>query len=97
MLSSILPSCTRSLTTRVPKLTAARQNALNRTKLAEAAPAFSLMLGLVGIPLGAAIQGMLGGVLIGAGVGGLAAAAWDFGRLRFVAWRRGRAERRVDR
>ena len=59
-------------------------------------PAFSLMLGLVCIPLGAVIRGMLGGVLIGAGVGGLAAAAWDFGRLRFVAWRRGRAERGVE-
>jgi hypothetical protein len=59
-------------------------------------PAVALMLGLVLIPLGAVIQGMLGGVLVGVGVGALVSAAWDFGRLRFVAWRRGRAERRVE-
>jgi hypothetical protein len=56
-------------------------------------PAFSLVLGLVCIPLGVVIQGMPGGVLVGAGVGGLVMAAWDFSRLRFVAWRRAKAER----
>jgi hypothetical protein len=59
-------------------------------------PRFSLMAGLVCIPLGAVIQGMFGGVMLGAGVGLLAAAAWDFSRLRFVAWRRGKAERRIE-
>ena len=58
-------------------------------------PAESLMLALVCIPLGLVIQGMMGGVLVGAGVGALIMAAWDFGRLRFVAWRRARAERGV--
>ena len=51
-------------------------------------PGVSLVIGLICIPLGALIQGMLGGVLVGAGVGALIAAAWDFGRLRFVTWRR---------
>jgi hypothetical protein len=59
-------------------------------------PAFSLIVGLVCIPLGAVIQGMAGGVLIGVGVGALAMAAWDFGRLRFVTWRRGRTERGTE-
>jgi hypothetical protein len=59
-------------------------------------PAVSLMLGFVCIPLGAVIQDTVGGVLVGGGVGALATAAWDFGRIRFVAWRRGRAKRGVE-
>jgi hypothetical protein len=54
-------------------------------------------MGLVCIPLGALIQGMLGGVLIGGGVGALMMATWDFGRLRFAAWRRGKAERHSEK
>jgi hypothetical protein len=53
-------------------------------------------MGLICIPLGALIQTMLGGVLVGAGVGALAMAAWDFGRLRFVAWRRRKVQRGVE-
>ena len=56
-------------------------------------PAVSLVVGLVCVPLGALIQGMPGGILVGGGVGALVMAAWDFGRLRFVAWRRANAER----
>ena len=59
-------------------------------------PAYSLTLALVCIPVGVVIHGMLGGVLIGAGIGGLLAAAWDFGRLRFVAWRSGRGNHEIE-
>ena len=52
-------------------------------------PAHSLTAGVVLIPVGAMIQGMAGGILLGGGIGMLVMAAWDFGRLRFVAcWRR---------
>ena len=56
-------------------------------------PTVSLALGLVCIPHGALIQGLPGGILVGVGIGTLVTAAWDFSRLRFVAWRRGRAQR----
>lgn len=55
-------------------------------------PTHSLAAGLALTPVGAAIQGLPGGILLGVGVGLLITAAWDFGRLRFVAWRRGKAE-----
>jgi hypothetical protein len=70
----------RSILTRPPKLP----------------PGLSLILGLAMIPPGVVIQGMPGGILVGGGVGFLLMSAWDFGRLRFVAWRRGRAERAVE-
>jgi hypothetical protein len=56
-------------------------------------PSVSLALGFGCIPLGLAIQGAIGGGLIGGGVGAILMAAWDFGRLRFVAWRQAQAER----
>jgi hypothetical protein len=57
-------------------------------------PTKSLVIGLVLIPLGAVIQGLPGGVLLGIGLGLLLTAAWDFGRLRFMAWWRGRQSRK---
>jgi hypothetical protein len=56
-------------------------------------PAHSLGLGVVLIPVGTWIQGMPGGILLGVGIGLLIMAAWDFTRLRCVAWWRRRAER----
>jgi hypothetical protein len=56
-------------------------------------PTTSLVIALGLIPLGAVIQGIAGGVLLGVGVGLLLTAAWDFGRLRFVGWWRSRANR----
>ncbi len=56
-------------------------------------PLLSLFLGAISIPLGLALQGGIGGGLLGGGIACLLMAVWDFSRLRFVAWRRVRVAR----